>query len=200
VTATPVRPEQGDARAAATGDLAEVGERIERLLDELATRPDARARDVAEELVRCVTDLYGEGLARVMAALHERDPELACHVASDEVVGSLLLVHDLHPHDVTTRVEAALDSVRPILAAHGGDVTIVGVDATSATVTVALEGSCDGCPSSTATLRGAVERAVLAAAPEVARVEVAPPRPLAEPVVLGVKRSFEQCPAELPTA
>jgi Fe-S cluster biogenesis protein NfuA len=35
-----------------------------------------------------------------------------------------------------------------------------------------LEGSCDGCPSSTQTVKLAIERAIEEAAPEVTRVEV----------------------------
>ena len=48
-------------------------------------------------------------------------------VARDDLVASLLLVHGLHPHDVTTRVRTALDSVRPYLESHGGDVDLLDI-------------------------------------------------------------------------
>ena len=49
-------------------------------------------------------------------------------LADDELVGSLLVLHDLHPDDVTVRVQAALDRVRPYLGSHAGGVTLTGVD------------------------------------------------------------------------
>ena len=41
-------------------------------------------------------------------------------VAGDELLGHLLLLHDLHPVDVGTRVASALEEVRPYLGSHGG--------------------------------------------------------------------------------
>ena len=92
-------------------------------------------------------------------------------LAADELVSGLLLVHGLHPYDVTTRVAGALDSVRPYLGSHGGDVELLGVD-DDGVVRLRLLGSCDSCPSSTVTLQLAVEGAIQAAAPEVTSIEV----------------------------
>ena len=86
-------------------------------------------------------------------------------------MGSLLVLHDLHPDDVTVRVQAALDRVRPYLGSHAGGVTFTGVD-DRGVVHLRLEGSCDGCPSSAMTVQNAIEDAILAAAPDVLAVEV----------------------------
>jgi Fe-S cluster biogenesis protein NfuA len=80
-------------------------------------------------------------------------------------------VHGLHPYDATTRVAAALDSVRPYLGSHGGDVELLGIDDVGV-VTLRFLGTCDSCPSSTVTLQLAVEGAVQAAAPEVTAIQV----------------------------
>ncbi len=48
---------------------------------------------------------------------------------------------------------AALDSVRPYLGSHGGDVELLGVDEDAGAVHLRLLGSCDGCPSSAVTLQ-----------------------------------------------
>ena len=69
------------------------------------------------------------------------------------------------------RVEAALDSVRPYLGSHGGDVELLEV-ADDGVVRLRLLGSCNSCPSSSVTLELAVEDAIEAAAPEVASIEV----------------------------
>ena len=85
-------------------------------------------------------------------------------------MASLLLVHGLHPHDVERRIEDALDSVRPYLGSHGGDVKLLGV--VDDVVRLEFAGSCKSCPSSAVTLELTVEDAVRAAAPEIASIEV----------------------------
>ncbi|PTR23600.1 Fe-S cluster biogenesis protein NfuA [Rhodococcus sp. OK519] len=146
----------------------EAGDRIEALLD-AASAGGPVARERAEQLVREVVDLYGEALGRVLA-LTARTPGLVDELAADELVSSVLLVSGLHPHDVETRVRTALDSVRPYLGSHGGDVELV--DVTDGVVRLRLLGSCHGCPSSAVTLQLAVEGAVQAAAPETSAIEV----------------------------
>jgi Fe-S cluster biogenesis protein NfuA len=146
-----------------------VGDRIEAVL---AGLPPGRYRESAEELVRLLVDLYGSGLTAVVSVLRERDPDLLDRLADDDLVGSLLLVHDLHPIDVDTRVQRALDGVRPYLGSHAGGVTYLGVDA-DGVARLRLEGTCHGCPSSPLTVKSAIEGALLAAAPELTGVEVA---------------------------
>src|ERR687883_1367219 len=136
-------------------DDAEVRElvaRVESLLGGLDER--------ATEAVQALVGLYGEALARVVAGA---DP------TEDELLSHLLLVHDLHPVDVETRVRRALDDVRPYLGSHGGDVELLGV--ADGVAHVRLQGTCNGCPSSSATLRHAIEEAVARAAPELEGVE-----------------------------
>jgi len=157
-------------------DLRHAGERIDTLL-EASSAGGAAARERAEELVRLVADLYGAGLERMMELLHERgllDAALLAVLAKDDLVASLLLVHGLHPYDVRTRVERALEDVRPYLGSHGGDVELLEVTDEGA-VRLRLLGSCDGCPSSSVTLELAVEGAIEAAAPEVTSIEVETP-------------------------
>ncbi|MDQ2637349.1 MAG: NifU family protein [Actinomycetota bacterium] len=149
------------------------GDRIQTLLD-ASSSGGAAARERAEQLVREVTDLYGAALERMMAAVMAAQPHLADRLAADDLVASLLLVHGLHPHDIERRVAQALDSVRPYLGSHGGDVALLGVDDGLGGYTVRLqfEGSCKSCPSSSVTLELAVEDAIRAAAPEIGSIEV----------------------------
>ena len=96
-------------------------------------------------------------------------------------------------------MEGALESVRPFLGRHGGDVELLAVDDELGAVKLRLLGSCDGCPSSAATLQGAVEAAILEAAPEVTRivVEELERESAAVPVALGTKPVYDECPAEV---
>jgi Fe-S cluster biogenesis protein NfuA len=91
-----------------------------------------------------------------------------------------------------------------MLAQHGGDVELLDIDAVAGAVHLNLLGSCHGCPSSTVTLRMAVETAIAEAAPEIQIIDVEQPTedspPVGEPVpiTLGAKKTvFEECPAEL---
>jgi Fe-S cluster biogenesis protein NfuA len=143
-------------------------ERVARLLEEL-TGPGCPQAGRVEELVRALTAVYGEALTRVVSLV---DAGTLHRLAADPVVSGMLVLHDLHPVGTAARVSAALDAVRPALGKHAGGVELLGVDE-ALVVHLRLEGSCDGCPSSLATVRGAIERAVFEAAPEVSGVEVA---------------------------
>ncbi|HKP40145.1 NifU family protein [Mycobacterium sp.] len=145
------------------------GDRIQILLDASAAG-GAAARERAEQLVREVTDLYGAGLERMMHVAVAANPELAEAFTRDDLVASLLLVHGLHPHSVERRISDALDTVRPYLGSHGGDVSLLEVD--DDIVRLRFSGSCKTCPSSAVTLELAVEDAVRAAAPEISSIEV----------------------------
>ena len=164
-----VRP----AQSTSIESLSDTGERIDSLLSALGTSgPVAQQR--GEDLVALVTKLYGSGLERlldVLANAGRLDAVALDALAADELVSGLLLVHGLHPYDVTARVATALDSVRPYLGSHGGDVELLGIN-DAGVVTLRFLGTCDSCPSSTATLQLAVEGAIEAAAPEVTAIQV----------------------------
>ena len=68
-----------------------------------------------------------------------------------------------------TKVQAALDKVRPALMQDGGDVALVNVSA-DGDVSVRLQGHCYGCPFSTMTIKTLVERVLREEVPEVNRV------------------------------
>jgi Fe-S cluster biogenesis protein NfuA/nitrite reductase/ring-hydroxylating ferredoxin subunit len=146
----------------------QAGDQIEELLAALTARGQGPA---AEELVRLLVGLYGDGLAHIMSAVAEDgDPGLLERLTDDPLVESLLLLHGLHPLDVDTRIQRALDRVRPYLGSHAGGVQYIGV--TDGVARLRLEGNCDGCPSSAVTVQLAIEGAVQDAAPEVSEVMV----------------------------
>ncbi len=140
---------------------AEVREQVARVEGLLAAvEEDPRAMAAVQALV----ELYGEALRRVV----ELD-DVARRLLGDELLSHLLLVHDLHPLDLGTRVARALEEVRPYLGSHGGGVELLGVE--DGVVRLRLNGTCDGCASSALTLKHSIETALLRAAPEVERVE-----------------------------
>jgi Fe-S cluster biogenesis protein NfuA/nitrite reductase/ring-hydroxylating ferredoxin subunit len=147
--------------------------RIEELSQELEAVQDERARAVAEELMAAALELHGRGLARVMELVDEAGPAGAAlrdALVGDGVVASLLLVHGLYPVDLETRVREALDEVRPYMESHGGDVELLGLE--NGVARLRLQGSCDGCPASSATLELAIKKALMEAAPDLGGLEV----------------------------
>jgi Fe-S cluster biogenesis protein NfuA len=151
----------------------EASERIDVLLDELEASAVPAVMRRVQELLQCVMALQAEGLRRVVEAA---DPVVVRTLADDEVVGSLLVLHGLHPDDVDTRVRRALEQVRPSLGSHADDVSLAGVDDQGV---VHLRLASSGC--SAAAVQEAVQAALLVTAPDIAGVEtetVAPGPPL----------------------
>ena len=183
----------GDRSTSAQG----IGDRIEDQLAALQARADPRLFDQAVELLQLVSELYGTGLARIMELARQHAPDLIGHITSDELLASLLVANGLHPDELGDRIASALDSVRPFLAGHGGDVELLDIDERAGAVRLRLLGSCDGCPSSAITLRTTVERAIIDAAPEIMIIDVEEPseQSVSIPVMLGSKPAATFDPA-----
>jgi Fe-S cluster biogenesis protein NfuA len=142
-------------------------EQVHRVAAELELVEDPEARRLAEELAASVLELHREGFERVFAAL---DEGARTRLAADGVVGSLLLIHGLHPEPIEERVRVGLARVRPYMESHGGDVELLGVE--GGVARLRLKGSCDGCGASASTLELAVERALEETAPDLLGMEV----------------------------
>jgi Fe-S cluster biogenesis protein NfuA/nitrite reductase/ring-hydroxylating ferredoxin subunit len=145
--------------------------RMEALLGEIETLSDPNARSKAAEVVGVLLELYGEGLARMMEVVAEGEERERTFdaFAEDELVSHLLLLHGLHPLDLETRVVRALEEVRPYLLSHGGNVELLGVE--EGVARLRMQGSCSGCPSSTVTLKLAIEEAIQKTAPDLERIQ-----------------------------
>jgi Fe-S cluster biogenesis protein NfuA len=82
--------------------------------------------------------------------------------------------------------------VRPQLGSHGGDVHLVSVDEQTGVVRLRLDGTCDGCPASSATLELAVADAIRAEAPEVAEIAVDDAQERRRPALQRVRASSDR--------
>ena len=67
------------------------------------------------------------------------------------------------------KIKETIETVKPMLQSHGGDIELVGVDADN-TVRVRLQGACSGCPGAKMTLKMGVERLLKEKVPEVKEV------------------------------
>jgi Fe-S cluster biogenesis protein NfuA len=154
-------------------DFQERLEQLDALLRETEQHADPAARGRLQKVVQAILELHGMGLQRLLEHVTEYGEcgqEILDACTRDDVVSGLLVLHNLHPLDVEARVVQALESVRPYLRSHGGNVELL--DICAGVVRLRLEGSCHHCPSSTVTMQHTVEEAIYARAPEVTTIEV----------------------------
>ena len=74
--------------------------------------------------------------------------------------------------EVVAQIRELIDTrVRPAVAQDGGDIIFKGFDGATGIVSLHLQGSCAGCPSSTMTLRNGIENMLRHYVPEVTAVQ-----------------------------
>ena len=101
----------------------------------------------------------------------ENTPELRAFSISDEK-GTELVSEEPEINTELDRIifELLEEYVKPAVESDGGAIYFKSFDEPSGRVTVVLKGSCSGCPSSTATLKGGIETLLKSHVPEVAEV------------------------------
>ncbi|HWZ52560.1 MAG TPA: NifU family protein [Granulicella sp.] len=145
-------------------------ERVEKLAARLESAGDPEVRATALDLVQSVVELHGAALHRLVDLLMETPAgeQALSQALEDDLVSSMLLLHNLHPDDIETRVLRGIEKVRPYLKSHGGDVELAAVR--DGIVHLRLHGSCGSCPSSSVTLKNAVEDALFEVAPDILQI------------------------------
>jgi len=152
------------------GEFHGQSERVEKLAAMLDQAGDPEVRASALELVQSVIELHGAALHRLIdRCLETAEGERVLTAAlGDNLVAGMFLLHSLHPDSLETRVMRGLESVRPYLKSHGGDCELVSIR--DGIVRLKLHGTCGSCPSSSATLKDAVEEALYEAAPDIVEI------------------------------
>jgi hypothetical protein len=145
---------------------------VDALVREVEELPDERAREKAREVVAAVLDLHAAALARVLeiAARAEAGRALIDAMAKDELVASVLVLHELHPSDLEARVRSALEGLRTGLVLRGARAELEAAGEMAVKVRVVQESQ--GCGSDAGRLRSMVEEALGRAAPDVPSIVV----------------------------
>ncbi|CAN0583179.1 unnamed protein product, partial [Laminaria digitata] len=120
-------------------------------LEQLADEWPEELRNAANARGEAIDALNAEAFKRLIKSLKEAPdfgPALK-NAAADEIVYTVLRRHGILKPTLFERVEEALESIRPMLASHGGDVELVAIELPR--VTVRFLGACDGCPASALT-------------------------------------------------
>jgi Fe-S cluster biogenesis protein NfuA len=157
----------------------EVMVRVGELAEELLSHPDPAVARKVEEMLDWVDAFHREGLGRLVEMIRSWRGEIFLEsVARDEVTGTFLATYDLGelPASDTGAADAvaeALEEIRPYVESHGGTISVDSI--LDGVVKVRMLGSCDGCPSSAATLTVGVEQALREHWPNFRRLEVIDP-------------------------
>ena len=75
--------------------------------------------------------------------------------------------------DLRERVNSVIEKVKPALEADGGGIELVEILEDEKAVVVNLTGACHGCPMSTMTIKGYVEKMMTEEIPEIEEVRLA---------------------------
>jgi Fe-S cluster biogenesis protein NfuA len=145
-------------------------ERVEKLAARLESAGDPEIRATALDLVQSVVELHGAALQRLIDSLMQTPAgeQALSEALQNDLVSSMLLLHNLHPDGMETRVLRGLEKARPYLKSHGGDVELAAVR--DGIVHLRLHGTCGSCPSSSITLKNAVEDALFEVAPDIVEI------------------------------
>lgn len=76
---------------------------------------------------------------------------------------------NIRKENLLSKVEAALDSIRPYMEADGGNVRIIDIS-DDMVLKLELVGNCGSCPMSTMTLKAGVEEIIKKEVPEIKSV------------------------------
>jgi Fe-S cluster biogenesis protein NfuA len=145
---------------------------IERLLGKIESEADPSLRATVQELVQAMMDLHGAGLERILELIRasgDGSERLIHKLGQDELVASLLILYELHPEDLETRVMLALDKARVRLSAHEGELELLSLEAGALRLRLHTNGASKGnaCGSTAQALKGIVEEAVYHGAPDI---------------------------------
>jgi hypothetical protein len=141
---------------------------IERLIERLERADDPEARENAQLLVRAVLDLHRTALAKIVELVGHAGEGAAMIGAfgRDDLIGSVLALHGLHPASLEVRAMAAIERIAP----SGWTFDLLDVGAGILRVRATRSG--DARRLATADrVRALVEQAVAQAAPDAERLE-----------------------------
>jgi Fe-S cluster biogenesis protein NfuA len=149
-------------------------QQLERLLRDVESIADPAVREKTTQIIQGLMDFHRAAIARIVDRLSNggaAEQAIIDDIASDDLASSLLVLYGMHPHDLPTRVRAALEKVRPSLISHGRDVELLSVSE-DGVVQLAMTGTAKGCKSTAATLKTSVEQAVVSRAPDVTAIQI----------------------------
>ena len=148
-------------------------QRIGELVGELENIADPEARASAKALVQLLLDLHAIGLERVLEIVAQNGDagqQVIDNLGRDPLVSSLLVLYNLHPLDLETRVAQAVEKVRPKVRKAGGELELLSHR--DGVVRLNLQVTGHACGSTGKTLKAMVEDALYESAPDLSHLVI----------------------------
>jgi|SRR5579875_2453517 len=150
--------------------------RIEGLIGSIESTADPALRATAKNLVQAVMDLHAGAIDRILeivSSAGEPGAALLRSLATDELIGSVLVLYDLHPDDFETRANRGIEKARQTVARKGAALHVVALEPLR--VRLKIETTGHACGSTIRDLESMVRETLLASAPDAAEILVEGP-------------------------
>jgi Fe-S cluster biogenesis protein NfuA len=152
--------------------LSQQVQRIAEIVEQIESTADPNLRAMAQELLESLMALHGAALERMLEiafASGDAGQKIVRECGQDDMVSSVLVLYGIHPDDLRTRVERAVEKLKPMLASHSAQAELVAIDDNGA-ARLRLNWTAHGCGSSAASVKSSLEAAVQDAAPDASSV------------------------------
>ncbi len=143
------------------------------LVQQVETIADPAVRATTRELVQLLMELHGTGLERMMDITFQAGDaggQIIDELGRDPLVSSLLVLYGLHPEDLASRVEKAVDRIRHGLRKQGCEIELLSTQ--DGLVRVRVSMGAHTCGSTGETVRSTVEDAIYDAAPDLTSLTI----------------------------
>lgn len=167
-------------------------DKIEELVRRADSLSDPDARGVAVDLLQAVLDFHAAGLERIMEIAVDAGPAgeaIVEKIALDDLTSSMLLLHDLHPDDLETRIDRAIHKLHGVFVSLGAKLTLIAIENGTVRLHFDSPRTWTGAP-----VKASVENAIFQAAPEIESVIIEglkePPNPNFVPlseIIAGIR-------------
>lgn len=155
-------------------------EQLEILLESIEQHPDENVRNHVRALVFSLLDLHHTAISRMLKVISEHDTkeEILKDFSNDDVIKAILIVQDLMPESLETRIEKALGEARKKLSEYDADVELIKIEENTAYLK--LFGGGASMTVSTAVLKAEIEQCLHEFTPDLFNVKyedtIAPPK------------------------
>lgn len=143
-------------------------DKIEELVRQAESFSDASARRVTIDLLRAVLDFHAAGLEKILDVTFESGPAgeaIIRRIANDDLTSSVLLLHGLHPDDLDTRVNRAVQKLQEMFVSLGAKLSLIAIESDTVRLRFDSRRTWSGTP-----VRDSIEKGILQAAPEITAV------------------------------
>jgi hypothetical protein len=143
-------------------------DKIEELVHQAESFPDPKARSVTIDLLTSVLAFHAAGIERIMDIIFESGTPgeaLVDRIATDDLTSSILLLHGLHPDDLETRINRAVEKLQGVFFSLGAKLSLIVVEPDTVRLHFESQRAWSGTP-----VKSSIEKAIFQAAPEITTV------------------------------